>query len=137
MLADIELQIDGRTLHVGPIASAFPDLDAVRHGDGTIRLQSAVVLPRLSDGGHQLFFRNTHRPDVSVYLANALVPESDRVAVTAQRRDAGQQDLTIDYVVRTQPATLTRLCLLGGLAAAVTALIMSPSKPRHSDGTRG
>ena len=71
-------------------ASSFPDVEAMRRGEGTIRLQSAATLPRLSSGPHQLLFRNSHHPDRSVYLANALVPESDEVAVTAQRRDRDQ-----------------------------------------------
>ena len=62
----------------------------MRRGEGTIRLQAAATLPRLSTGAHQLLFRNSHHPDRSVYLANALVPESDDVAVTAQRRDGDQ-----------------------------------------------
>ena len=92
-------------------ASRFPDVDAIRRGEGTIRLHPAATFPRLSVGSHQLLFRNRHHPDRSVYLANALVPESDQVAVTAQRRDGDQRDLTIDYVVRAAPATsLSRGC---------------------------
>ncbi len=134
VLDAIRLHIDGQTLDMGPIGSTFPDLDAFRRGEGTIRLQSAVVLPRLSDGDHQLLFRNVHRPDVSVYLANVLVPRSDRIAVTAQSRDADQHDLTIDYVIRTQPATSTRVWLLGGIAGAAVlmALRMRPSKAASS-----
>ena len=79
----------------------------MRRGEGTIRLQSTATLPRLSMGPHQLLFRNSHHPDRSVYLANALVPESDQVAVTAQRRDGDQSELTIDYVLRAAPATST------------------------------
>lgn len=130
VLGAITLRNDGQTFHVEPIGSTFPDLDAFRRGEGTIRLQSAVVLPRLSDGDHQLFFRNAHRPDVSVYLANALVPRSDRIAVTAQRRDLEQHELTIDYLVRMHPATATGVWLLGGIAGAVVlvALRTRPSK---------
>ena len=34
-----------------------------------------------SAGPHHLRYRNTHRPDIGVYLANVLVPASDRLAV--------------------------------------------------------
>jgi len=66
-----------------------------------------------------LTFRNRHHPDRGVYLANALVPQTDRVEVTAQRRDADQRELTIDYVLRAVPAPPAWwLPLLGGMAAA-------------------
>ncbi len=117
---------------LSPVTSAFPDLDAFRQGVGTIRLQSAAVLPRLSGGGHQLFFRNANRPDVSAYLANALVPESERFAVTAQRRDALQRDLTIEFVDRTPSATFAGLWLLGGLSGAAVLIVL---RTRHEGRT--
>ncbi len=119
VLAAIHLAIDGQPFQVEPITSTFPSLDALRRGEGTIQLQSAVAVPRLSVGGHRLFFRNTHRRAGGVYLANALVPESDRIAITAQRRDAEQHDLTVDYVVRTESAASTDAWLPGAIAAAV------------------
>ena len=95
----------------------------MRRGEGTIRLHSTATLPRLSAGLHQLLFRNSHHPDRSVYLANALVPESDDVAVTAQRRDGDQTELTIDYVLRAAPATSTAAWLLGSIAAAMVVVL--------------
>jgi hypothetical protein len=118
VLGAIDLQIDGRPLQIEPIGSTFPDLDAVRRGEGTIRFESAVNLPRLSRGEHHLFFRNAHRLGGSVYLANALVPRNDRVKVVAQRRDPEQRDLTIDYVLDGTPAISTLWLLFGGLAVA-------------------
>ena len=100
----------------------------MRRGEGTIRLHSAATLPRVSSGFHQLLFRNRHHPDRSVYLANALVPESNQVSVTAQRRDVEQTEVTIDYVVRAAPARPAAAWLVGGLAAAtaLSALLMRP-----------
>src|SRR4029079_17085919 len=100
---------------------SFPAADAMKRGEGTIRLHLAAAIPRQSGGVHQLFFRNRHHPDRSVYLANALVPETSQVSVTAQRRDTDQTELTIDYLVRGAPARPPTIWLLGGLAAA-TAL---------------
>jgi hypothetical protein len=117
------VQIDGQPLQTALTASTFPVPEAFRGGDGTIRLRAAAGLPHLSSGAHQLSFRNTYRPDVSVYLANALVPESARIAITGQRRDGDQRDLTIDFIVRTEAATLPRVWLLGGIASA--ALLMA------------
>jgi hypothetical protein len=76
-------------------------------------------------------FRNRHHPARSVYLANALVPGSDEVAVTAQRRDRDQTELTIDYVLRAAPARPTGAWLLGSIAAA-TALSVLLTRPLRS-----
>jgi hypothetical protein len=114
----LELHIDGHALAAEPDASTFPDLGAVRRGEGTIRLRSTVSLPHVSSGAHQLVFRNRHRPDVSVYLANALIPDGDRVAITAQRRDSDQRELTIDYTVRAQRA-LPAPAWLGGILSTM------------------
>ena len=61
----------------------------------------------------------------SVYLANALVPEDDQVAVTGQQRDGDQSELTIEFVVRETTASTRRwmwIGLAGGfmLAASLT-----------------
>ncbi len=99
-LRALTLEVDGTPVRARLGASSFPDVQAMRRGEGTIRLQSAATLPRLSNGPHQLLFRNSHHPVRSVYLANALVPETDRIVVTAQRRNRDQSELIIDYVVR-------------------------------------
>jgi hypothetical protein len=124
VLAALDLEVDGRRLQMRLDAPSFPDNDAVRRGEGTIRLHSAAVLPPLSIGSHQLFFRNRHHPDRSVYLANALVPESDEVAVKAQRRDGDQSELTIEYDLRQGTAISTAAWLLGGVAGAVVLFVV-------------
>jgi hypothetical protein len=124
ILGAIDLEVDGTRLKVRLDASSFPDNGAVKRGEGTIRLQSAAVLPPLSIGSHQLFFRNRHHPDRSVYLANALVPESEEVAVKAQRRDGDQSELTIEYDLRQAPATSMTIWLMGGCAIAAFFFIM-------------
>jgi hypothetical protein len=118
VLAAIELTVDGHSLDVKPDAFGFPEIDALRRGEGTIRLRFSAALPRQSAGAHQVFFRNKYRPDVSVYLANALVPESDAIAVTAQRHDFDQRDLTIDYTMRAGLPPLMPLWLSGVIAGA-------------------
>jgi hypothetical protein len=130
VLSALELEVDGTRLPVQLGASSFPEAAAVRRGEGTIRLRSAAALPRLSIGVHRLLFRNRHHPDRSVYLANALVPESDQIAVTAQRRDGDQSKLIIDYVLSAAPATSPAVWLLGGIAAAtgLSALLMRASR---------
>jgi len=126
----VVLELDGRPLQVAPIESTFPGLHDFRRGEGTIRLRSAAVLPPQADGDHHLSFRHTKQRDGSVYLANALVPASDRVTITAQRRDVTQRDLTIDYVLRRGPATSAPTWLLGALAGAavLAGLLVRPSR---------
>jgi hypothetical protein len=130
VVSALTLEVDGTPVRAQLGDTSFPDAEAMRRGEGTIRIQLAATLAGLSRGPHQLLFRNSHRPDRSVYLANALVPDSDEIAVTAQRRDGGQRELIIDYVVRAAPATSTAALLLGSIAAAtvLSALLMRASR---------
>ncbi len=124
VLSSLTLEVDGTPVRAQLAATSFPDAEAMRRGEGIIRIQSTATLPRLSMGPHQLLFRNRHHPDRSVYLANALVPDSDEVAVTAQRRDGDQTELTIDYLLRAAPATSTAAWLLGSIAAAMAMWLL-------------
>ena len=135
----LTLEVDGTPVRAQLDAVEFPDADAMRRGEGTIRLHTGATLPRVSSGVHQLLFRNRHQPDRSVYLANALVPENHEVSVTAQRRDVDQTELTIDYVLRAAPARPAAAWLVAGLAAAtaLSALLLRPlrSTRQKAEGT--
>jgi hypothetical protein len=120
----LALEVDGTPVRPQLGVTSFPDLAAMRLGVGTIRLQSRAALPRLSAGPHQLLFRNGHHPDRSVYLANALVPRSSAVAVTAQRRDGDQTELTIDFVLRATSSSTTGVWLLGCVAATMVLSLL-------------
>ncbi len=119
VLSAIALDVDGIPLRVELVDSTFPAFDSVRKGEGTTRIQAAASMPRLADGLHHLRYRNTYRSDIGVYLANALVPASDRVIVAAQRRDLYQRDLVIDYQLSRQPASTARRGLSAGVAGAL------------------
>ena len=119
VMSALTLEIDGTPARAQLGVIDVPDGEAMRRGEGTIRIQSMATLTRLSIGPHQLLFRNRHHPDRSVYLANALVPDSNQVAVTAQRRDRDQTELTIEYTVQGPPAAATLAWLLGSIAGAV------------------
>jgi len=119
VLSAIALDVDGIPLRVELVDSTFPAFDSVRKGEGTTRIQAAASMPRLADGLHHLRYRNTYRSDIGVYLANALVPASDRVIVAAQRRDLYQRDLVIDYQLSRQPASTARRGLSVGVAGAL------------------
>jgi hypothetical protein len=124
VFASLDLTHDGRQVDLVTAAMTFPDVDAVGRGEGTIQLRSTAALPAQAAGQHQVSFRNRYRPDVSVYLANALIPESNRIAVTAQRRDPTQRDLTIDYVMGAGQRPSMSIWLLGGVVIGLTALLI-------------
>jgi hypothetical protein len=88
------------------------------------------MLPRLAIGRHQLLFRNHHRPDGGAYLANALVPASDDVSITAQRRDGDQTELTIEYELRAASPASSTAWLLTGLAVATALSVMRIRRTR-------
>jgi hypothetical protein len=107
-ISALRVEVDGRALPLSSTAYIFPDPAELRTGTGIILLRMSALVSQ-TVGDHHVTFTNEHHPAGSVYLANALVPGSDRIAVTAQRRDANQQTLTIDYNVRrasTPPSVL-------------------------------
>lgn len=93
------MTVDGQRVRPHLDRRQMPLWRDVREGTGMIRLTASATLPVLTSGPHQLFFRNTHRSDMGVYLANALVPIDRRMEITGQRRDEVQHELAIDYVV--------------------------------------
>jgi hypothetical protein len=99
----LEVEIDGRPLPPRVLSWSFPEPSAVHQGEGTVRVMAHAALPAAPAGTHRLFFRNLHLAGHSVYLANALVPESPRLTVTAQRRKGDQSELTIEFTVRPGP----------------------------------
>lgn len=125
VLSALVLEVDGKTLHVAPISATFPGVDSFRRGEGTIQLRGGTPLPPLSNGAHYLSYRNTNRPDISVFLANALVPNSNRVAVRAQQRDTDQRDLTIDYELEPEShaTTIGWTSFSGALAIALGSVL--------------
>ena len=116
VVSALKIAIDERPLQPRVVSWSFPEPSAFRRGEGTIRLTIQAMLPRGSAGSHRLLYRNAHLAGHSAYLANALVPESSRVTVTAQRRDSDQSELTIEYAVRAD-STAAVAWVLGSLAA--------------------
>ncbi len=126
VMSRIVVRIDGSPLGVPSPSAEFPDVEAIRSGDGTIRLSSTIALPRISAGAHALSFRNDHHPESSVYLANALAPESDDVVVNRQSRDPAQRVLTIDYTIASERLATLPLWLFGSGALAWFVLRIRP-----------
>jgi hypothetical protein len=118
VLKAIELELDGAPLGIHLTSSSFPELESLRGGEGIIQLRLTAALARQDPATHHLFFRNTHRRDMAVYLANALVPGNARIEITAQRHDTTQSELAIDYVVHSR-RTSRLAWLLGGLTGTL------------------
>jgi hypothetical protein len=116
VMSALEIEIDERPLRPQALSWSCPEPSAFRRGEGTIRLNIQATLPNVPGGSHRLLFRNAHLAGHSAYLANALVPENARVAVTAQRRDRDQSELTIEYTVRADGPGATLAWLLSSLA---------------------
>ena len=95
----IELSIDGIPLVLTFAPGQFPELAEMNAGMGMIRFHGSAEFPAVAAGRHALYYRNTHQPDISVYLSNALVPVDKQVEIGAQLRDNAQDELTIDYRV--------------------------------------
>jgi hypothetical protein len=134
VLRAVALDFDGVPLGVALVDSAVPAIDRLLAGDGAVRIRATAALPPLAEGRHHLRFRNDYQPTIGVYLANALVPASDRIAVVAQRRNVDQRDLMVDYNLRGEPAARVRQGVpLGVAGALVVALqVWWRRRPRES-----
>jgi hypothetical protein len=119
---DLVLELDSRLLPLTLVESLPATAESMTKGEGTLHLKWQAALPPLAPGTHRLHFRNAHHADIGVYLANVLIPASDRVAVTAQERDVDQRDFTIDYELKAAASARARHQLLIALGGAVAAL---------------
>jgi hypothetical protein len=129
IVRQLELSLDGQPLEPQLTSSSFPAGEALRLGEGTIRLQISAAHPPLTLGRHQVFFSNRHLARQSVYLANALVPANSRLIVEEQRRTVDQRELTIDY---SASATLAGFSSSGVLAGLVATLLLVRYTRRNS-----
>jgi hypothetical protein len=119
---DLVLELDGRLRPLTLVESLPATAESMTKGEGTLNLKWQALLPPLAPGTHRLHFHNAHHADIGVYLANVLIPASDRVAVTAQERDVDQRDFTVDYELKAAASARARHQLLVALGGAVAAL---------------
>ena len=95
----IALNADGRPLRVSLLDQRFPEFHEMALGVGTIRLRATAALSSAAAGRHHVYYRNTHQPEIGVYLVNALLPEDKQIEITQQRRDYAQHELSVEYRV--------------------------------------
>lgn len=102
VLSDLIVEVDAVPVPVALARVEVPPLDDMREGLGAIRLQALGQIGSFSAGRHHVRLRNSHAPVPSVYLVNALVPDDRGIGVIAQTRDLQQQDVRIEYEVRSR-----------------------------------
>ena len=131
VVGDLELTIDRHPVQLRLDAIDVPPADDMRRGVGTMQLKASGTLEGVphGTGTRHLRFTNHHLPGISVYLANALVPVDRGMSVVAQKRDARQQRLEIEYAVGSARAGQLVWVLFGG--AVIMSAIASRRKRGH------
>jgi len=118
----VRIDLDNVSVPFDVATTSFPTIDEIRTGEGVIRLEFDGRLPALAPGAHHLRYHDSLHPEISVYLANALVPETDRVDIRGQRRDVDQRDLVIDYVLDANQTTGARAWYAISIAGVLFAI---------------
>lgn len=96
---ELSLAADHSPRELRLIGTSFPPIAELQAGLGIIRLNFRAPLESVAPGLHELAFTNRHLTNLSVYLVNALVPESPAIAITQQTRDELQSAIRLDYTV--------------------------------------
>ncbi len=99
VLGSLVVSVDGATTPLNVVYTQAPTIGDMAAGIGTLRVRASANIPAGTSGRHQLTLINTHHPEASVYLANALVPSDKGIEIIGQRRSADQHSLTIEYAV--------------------------------------
>jgi hypothetical protein len=131
VLAALTIELDDHRLTPRLSGHQFPTFEEMHRGEGTIRLKATAPLASMPAGRHRLRLRNDHRPEVSVYLINALVPAAREIEIASQARDRLQRELRLEY--RVVPAILTSWpAIVAGAMATMLSLVMwRQRKPRN------
>jgi hypothetical protein len=135
MLRSVTLSVDGVPVPVALVESHFPPPADMNLGVGAIQLRATARVPPTGAGRHRVSFLNMHRPELSVYLVNALVPADSRIQIVDQKRDRVQHGLTLDYTVAGNPPSPRTLALLAGLFLAGRLLWLSLRGTRDAAGS--
>jgi hypothetical protein len=93
------LEIDGRRSRLDLVSYEFPTFQEMTAGEGTIRIHARARWVGAA-GEHRLVYQNNHKPDLSVYLVNALRPGTRDIEITEQRRDPLQRGMKLAFLLR-------------------------------------
>jgi hypothetical protein len=98
VVRDLALTAGGERLTPRLVSAKFPSIDEMKDGSGEIQLQLEARV-RNDVRNRSLTFENRHMRQISVYLANALVPSDPAIRIAAQDRNASQSVYRLNYVV--------------------------------------
>ena len=126
VIADLAITLDGHDVALSLVRVETPAAEELRDGQGAIRIHTSAR-PSTPNGRHRLVVRNGHLPSLSVYLANALLPDAADIRILQQSRDLRQQTFSLDYEIRGVNRTA-----LAWLLAASTMLTLLVSARRLS-----
>jgi hypothetical protein len=125
VLRDLSLSVDGQTLTPRLSSVSFSAPAEMKEGTGEIHIDFAADLPA---GGSRrnLVIENHHKPRMSVYLMNCLVPQDRGIQIIAQNRNQNQSYYRVEYVrsgggrdawtARWRSSLLTALAPLAGVS---------------------
>jgi len=122
---EVELRVDGVPAALSLMESAFPALEEMREGLGTIRMKLRTMRT-----GHTLRFENRHLPQISVYLVNCLAAPADGLVVSGQERDEAQRSIVFEYSFAAGAAPGSLAAWIAVLGMLLVALIYR-WKPRE------
>lgn len=111
VLRDLILELDDQRYPLTLARAECPSWSEVRNGTGAIRLEATVEAPLGAVGLHRLHYENRHQPTTGVYLVNALVPSTDAIVISGQRRDVMQHAIDLDIAVSAHYATAAWIVL--------------------------
>jgi hypothetical protein len=123
VIAEVVMEVDGRATPITLSRVEASSPGELAEGVGTIQLTARTDAPH-GLGRHRVRVSNLHRPDGSVYLANALLPQTPGVRILEQRRDIRQQTFALEYEVRAVGGA-SQLMWLFGAGASLTSLVVS------------
>ena len=127
VLSDLRVSVDGHRVSMTLDGIDIPTLDEMRNGTGTVRLHAAGSV-QVGAGRHLVELINNHRPETSVYMVNALVPEDSGIDIVSQTRDPRQREFRAEYDVTSE--WVGSVMLLGMGTAGVVAAKRRSDKRR-------
>ena len=101
--AALSLEVDDTPRSLTVLQHHFPSREDLLTGRALLRIRFRAEFPPLAPGDHHLTFRNSYQTNVSVYLVNAVLPESKSVEITRQTRDLQQLQSRIDFRLAAAP----------------------------------
>ncbi len=124
VMRDLRFTLDARPIELELASVRFDGMTELREGTGEIQLIFAADLPQ--GGEHRrLGFENRHRPWMSVYLVNSLMPEDPGIIIKKQQRNYRQSVYELEYVQHATAAADSAGGVLVFWLLAVTGAIVA------------